>query len=137
IMARVLLTILTLVVRHRVRVVCLGELIYGGWLVFPLRYIFGRTVLIYTHGEEISQDNENLLARRRGLFLHHAHALIAVSLFCKGQIISKYNVDPNKIHVINNGVDLNAYYRSTQNRDVWPEAIRNRRIILSVSRLVE
>jgi glycosyltransferase involved in cell wall biosynthesis len=137
IMAHVLMTILALVVRHRIRVVCLGELIYGGWLVFPLRYIFGRTVLIYTHGEEISQDNENLLARRRGLFLHHAHALIAVSLFCKGQIISKYSIDPNKIHVINNGVDLNAYHRGTQNRTVWPEAIRNRHIILSVSRLVE
>ena len=137
IMARALALIAVLIIRYRVQVVCLGELIYGGWLVFPLRYLLGRRVFIYTHGEEIAQDTENLLARRRGLFLKHAHGVIAVSLFCKGQIISKFGIDPNKIDVINNGVDLTDFNRNGKDRCVWPMSIRDRHIILSVSRLVE
>jgi phosphatidylinositol alpha-1,6-mannosyltransferase len=137
IMARVLATVFSLIIKYRVKTVCLGELIYGGWLVFPFRYLLGRTVFIYTHGEEIAQESENLLGRQRGLFLRHASGIIAVSLFCKGQIISKYKIDPKKIHVINNGVDLTAFNPSGQNRDIWPAAIRHCKIILSVSRLVE
>jgi glycosyltransferase involved in cell wall biosynthesis len=137
VMVRLLGYILTLMVRHGCKVICLGELVYGGWLVFPLRYIFGRTVFIYTHGEEISQDSENLLSHRRGAFLRHANGIIAVSLFCKGQIITKYHIDPRKVFVINNGVDLEAFYRGSPNRAIWPKPIREKRIILSVSRLVE
>lgn len=137
IMFSVLSRIISLTISHRIKVICLGELIYGGWLVFPLRYLLGRTVLIYTHGEEISQDTSNFLARLRGSFLRHANGVIAVSLFCKGQIISKYKIDRRKINVVNNGVDLHSFTRGDENRTVWPEGIRNRRIVLSVSRLVE
>jgi len=137
VMTRLLGYIVILMLRHRCKVVCLGELVYGGWLVFPLRYIFRRKVLIYTHGEEISQDSENLLSHRRGAFLRHANGVVAVSLFCKGQIITKYHIDTNKIFVINNGVDLEAFHCGPPNRAIWPKAIRDRRIILSVSRLVE
>jgi glycosyltransferase involved in cell wall biosynthesis len=136
-MARLLGYILVLISRHNCKVICLGELVYGGWLVFPLRYIFRQKVLIYTHGEEISQNAENFLSYRRGTFLRHANRVVAVSLFCKGQIIAKYKIDPRKIFVINNGVDLEAFNCSSQNREIWPNAIRNKRIILSVSRLVE
>ena len=59
VMTRLLANILILMLRHNCEVVCLGELVYGGWLVFPLRYIFRRKVLVYTHGEEISQESEN------------------------------------------------------------------------------
>lgn len=137
VMVWVLAYILVLITRHRCKVVCLGELVYGGWLVFPLRYLFGRKVLIYTHGEEIAQHDVNLLSNRRGAFLRHANGVIAVSLFCKGQIITKHHIDPKGIHVINNGVDLQTFQSVSQNRNVWPAAIRDKRIILSVSRLVE
>jgi glycosyltransferase involved in cell wall biosynthesis len=136
-MTRLLGYILILVLRHKCEVICIGELVYGGWLVFPLRYIFRRKILVYTHGEEISQESENLLSHRRGAFLRHANGIVAVSLFCKGQIITKYHIDANKITVINNGVDLEAFHCGLQNRAIWPEVIRNKRIILSVSRLVE
>ncbi|HET7085359.1 MAG TPA: glycosyltransferase [Rhizomicrobium sp.] len=137
IMFRVLLRAISLIISHRIKVVCLGELIYGGWLVFPLRYLLGRKVLIYTHGEEVSQTTSNFLARLRGSYLRHAHGVIAVSLFCKGQVISKYQIDQSKIHVVSNGVDLESFNCDGQNRAIWPESIRDRPIILSVSRLVE
>jgi glycosyltransferase involved in cell wall biosynthesis len=137
IMLGVLGFVFALTLKYRVKVICLGELIYGGWLVFPIRYLLRRKVVIYTHGEEISQEIDNFLARRRGLFLRHADAIVAVSLFCKGQIISKYMIDPAKIHVINNGVDLKSYNRNGKDRSVWPRDIRDKKIILSVSRLVE
>ncbi|MGH7074801.1 MAG: glycosyltransferase [Stellaceae bacterium] len=135
-MAVVLAYILVLIARYRVKVVCLGELIYGGWLVLPLRYVFRRRVFIYTHGEEISQETDSLLARRRGLFLRHAHGVIAVSMFCKGQIIAKHGVDPARIHIVHNGVDLAVFRPGEADRSCLPPAIRDRRIILSVSRLV-
>ena len=78
-----------------------------------------------------------MLSHRRGAFLRHANGIVAVSLFCKGQIITKYHINANKIFVINNGVDLEAFHSGPQNRAIWPEAIRNKRIVLSVSRLVE
>jgi glycosyltransferase involved in cell wall biosynthesis len=137
VMARLLSYILVLIMRHRCKVVCIGELVYGGWLVFPLRYFFGRKVLIYTHGEEIAQHDVNLLSNRRGAFLRNANGVIAVSLFCKGQVITKFHIDPKNIHVINNGVDLQTFRSVQQNRAVWPAAVREKRIILSVSRLVE
>ena len=84
VMIRVLAEILWLVLRYRVRVVCLGELVYNGWLVFPLRYLFRRTVIFYTHGEEISQEDGGFLSTKRGVFLEgHANRIISVSLFCK------------------------------------------------------
>jgi glycosyltransferase involved in cell wall biosynthesis len=137
VMVRLLGFIFVLISRHNCKVVCLGELVYGGWLVFPLRYIFRRKVLIYTHGEEISQNADNFLSRQRGAFLRNAHGVVAVSLFCKGQIITKYQIDPRKISVISNGVDLEVFNCTSENRGIWPSAIRNKRIILSVSRLVE
>jgi len=125
-----------LILRHRIKVVCLGELVYSGWLVFPLRYLLRRKVIIYTHGEEVSQEPDCALARVRWLFLRHADAIVAVSLFCKSQIVSLYGVDARRVFVIPNGVDLELFHRGAADPDVLPSALRGHPIVLSVSRLV-
>ncbi|MGZ8407565.1 MAG: glycosyltransferase [Caulobacteraceae bacterium] len=137
IMLRALAAITALILRHGSRVVCLGELLSNGWLVFPLRYLLRRRVLIYTHGEEVSQEDNSLAGRLRGVFLAHAHVIVSVSDFCKGQIISRYGIPAERIFVVPNGVDLNVFRRGERDRSVLPEAIRGKRILLSVSRLVE
>lgn len=137
IMLRTLAFIVRLVIQYRVETVCIGELLFGGWLTFPLRYVLRRRVIIYTHGEEVSQEDNSTLGKMRRLFLHHAHAIVSVSLFCKSQIVSAYAIAPDKIHVVPNGVNLDIFSPGDSDRSPLPPAIQNRKLILSVSRLVE
>ncbi len=137
VMARTLSYVTFLTFRHNIKTICIGELVYNGWLVFPLRYLLRRRVVLYTHGEEISQNGGHFFAKLRRGFLHHTHAVISVSLFCKSLIVSKYGVDPAKIFVIPNGVDLETFSRGPSDRTVFPPSIRNKKVLLTVSRLVE
>jgi glycosyltransferase involved in cell wall biosynthesis len=136
-MVRTFSNVTALVRQYRSKIVCLGELVDLGWLVLPVRYILRRKVIIYTHGEEISETSNRLLGALRGLFLRHANAVVSVSHFCKDGIISRYGVHPSKIFVISNGVDLNRFSRSESDRAIIPANIRGRKIVLSVSRMVE
>ena len=137
IMARTLLCVTGLLLRYRVRVVCLGELVGTGWLVFPVRYLLRRRVIVYTHGEEVTEDSDWKLARMRGFFLRHAHDIVSVSRFCKGQIVARFGVRADRIHVINNGVDLDFYRPGPRDRSGLPVAARDSRLILSVGRFIE
>lgn len=137
VMLGTLMLLITLTLRFRIHVVCLGDLVYGGWLVFPLRYLLGRKVILYTHGEEISEQGDHRLGRMRMLFLRHANAIVSVSLFCKSQIVSIYNIDARRIFVIPNGVESKVFSRGEPDPTVIPEAARGHPTVLSVSRLVE
>ena len=108
-MARVLAASQRLIWRYRIRTVVIGELVYGGWLVFPLRYLFGRRVLLYCHGEEIATADESLADRLRPHYLRHAHGIVAVSAFCKSLIVSRYAIAPERIAVVPNGVREEAF----------------------------
>jgi glycosyltransferase involved in cell wall biosynthesis len=137
VMARTFASVATLAFRYRSKVVCVGELVDLGWLVIPVRYLLGRKVIIYTHGEEISETSNRLLGVLRGFFLRRANAIVSVSHFCKNGIIFRYGVPPSRIFVISNGVDLERFERRGRNRDIIPAHIRDRKLVLSVSRLVE
>jgi glycosyltransferase involved in cell wall biosynthesis len=135
IMAYTVLFIAILIVRYRVQVVCLGELVSGGWLVFPIRYIFRRRVMFYAHGEEIAQEDDWMLVRLRGTFLRHANAIFAVSRFCKGEIVSRFGINPERVWLVSNGVDLATFRAGQCDRSRLSQEIRNRRIVLAVGRL--
>ena len=109
VMLRLAGTITRLVLRHRIRNVVIGELVYGGWLVFPLRYLLRRRVILYCHGEEISTDDESLADRLRPLYLRHAHGIVAVSAFCRSLIVSRYRIPFERIAVVANGVRDEAF----------------------------
>ncbi len=108
-MVHVLAASLRLIRRYRIRNVVIGELVYGGWLVFPLRYLFGRRVILYCHGEEIATAAESLADRLRPLYLRHAHGIVAVSAFCKSLIVSQHAIAPERIAVVPNGVREEAF----------------------------
>ncbi|RMF15293.1 MAG: glycosyltransferase family 1 protein, partial [Alphaproteobacteria bacterium] len=109
IMLRVLAAIVGIVHRRPIRTVIIGELVYGGWLVFPVRYLLGRRVVLYTHGEEVADADASLADRLRPLFLRHAHGIIAVSRFCKSMLVSRYRLPPARIAVIENAVDARRF----------------------------
>ncbi len=137
-MAKVLFKTVAIARRERVGAICLGDLVYGGWLVFPLRYLFGYKILIYVHGEEITtRDGGGLFDAWRAKFLAHAHAVIAVSSFTRDAMVRLMGTDIRKIALLPNGVNRETF----QPRDPAPGlqeryGISGRRVILSVGRLV-
>ena len=137
-MVKVLGAVLRTARRERVGAICLGDLVYGGWLVFPLRYLFGYRVLIYVHGEEITtRDSGGLFDAWRSRFLAHAHGVIAVSSFTRDAMIRLMKTDPAKITLIPNGVDLERFQPRPPDPDMAARlGVSGRRVILSVGRLV-
>lgn len=137
-MAWVLFKTLAVAHRERAGTICLGDLVYGGWLVFPLRYLFGYRVLIYVHGEEITtRDGGGLFDTWRARFLAHAHGVIAVSSFTRDAMVRLMRTDPAKITLIPNGVDLERFQPHPPDPELAARlGVLDRRVILSVGRLV-
>lgn len=125
--------------KHKTKVICVGELVYGGWIVLFSRYILRKRTIIYTHGEEISQASSGLYNKHRGVFLRAAHKIISVSLFCKSQIVSLYKVEPSKVEVISNGVDTGRFQKGDRDHSLLAShgITENDKVILSVGRLVK
>jgi phosphatidyl-myo-inositol dimannoside synthase len=137
-MGQVLLRVAAIARRERIDAICLGDLVYGGWMVFPLRYFFGYKMLIYVHGEEITtRQGGGLFDAWRAKFLAHAHAVIAVSSFTRDAMVRLMKIDPAKIALIPNGVDLERFQlRRSRPESADRYGVRGRRVILSVGRLV-
>ena len=53
-MLRVFCLVAQIVRRERIEAVVIGELVYGGWLVAPCRFLLRRKVILYIHGEELT-----------------------------------------------------------------------------------
>ena len=137
-MAAVLWRVSAICFTDKVRVVCLGDLVYGGWLAFPLKYLLGRKVVIYVHGEEITTaSGGGVFDAWRRRFLAHADSVVAVSRFTADALVRLMGVKPTKITLISNGVDLAKFAPSAEPAAAHP-ATRppSRRIILTVGRLV-
>lgn len=137
-MLRILLRAVRVARRENVHVICLGDLVYGGWLVFPLKYLFRYKVIFYVHGEEITvQSGGGLFDRWRARFLAHADAIISVSRFTRGALTRLMQVDPAKVTLVPNGVNLERFQPRTAPPDLAARyGVEGKRILLSVGRLV-
>ncbi|HEY4274124.1 MAG TPA: glycosyltransferase family 4 protein, partial [Rhizomicrobium sp.] len=137
-MAKLLARTVCIARREGARVICLGDLVYGGWLVFPLRYLFGYKVLLYVHGEEVTtRSGGGLFDNGRAKFLDHAHGVVAVSGFTRDALIRLMGTDAAKIALIPNGVDTAKFQPRPPRADIAERyGVTGRRVILSVGRLV-
>lgn len=119
-------------------IVCIGALDALGWLVEALQEALGIKVILYTHGEEISQTAYNEWAEKaRERYLSQADGVIAVSSFTSALIEKKYGVPKDKIKCLGNGVNLEKFRaRPTENVRV-PLGLSAGPLVLSVGRLVE
>jgi phosphatidylinositol alpha-1,6-mannosyltransferase len=118
-------------------VICIGALDALGWLVEPVRRKTGLPVVIYTHGEEISQQAHNARAEaRRRKTLQAADGVIAVSSFTAQLIEQKYGLAQKAIKWLGNGVDL-AKFNSRPTENVRMQfGLGAGPLVLSVGRLV-
>jgi len=95
---------------NAIDVVCIGAQDALGWLVKPLKKQTKCKVIIYVHGEEVSQAAHSARAERaRQGVLNSADGLIAVSSFTADLLHQKYGVPKARIALQNNGVDLTKY----------------------------
>lgn len=83
---------------------------------------------IAVHGMEIVESNTTLLKRLRGkltllkqkCFTHAAHCF-CVSQFTKDLLLQTVKMEPERVHVVNNGVNANNFSRkSSQNSLTFP-----------------
>lgn len=124
--------------RQRARIVCIGDLISLGWMVWPLRYVLRLKVMFYIHGEEASVAGAGLLFRLRRSSLGRAHAIVAVSAFTRDLLVTRLGVDPGKILVLSNGVDLDRFRPGPVDRaTIEAFGATDGRLILGVGRLIE
>lgn len=137
-MLRLLLRAVRIARREKIKVICLGDLVYGGWLVFPLRYLFGFKTVFYVHGEEVTvRSGGGLFDRWRARFLAHADAIISVSRFTRDALVQQMHADPAKIVLIPNGVNLERFHvRAVPPGLAQRYGMEGKRVLLSVGRLV-
>jgi len=134
--AKVLYKAATLVRRHDINLVCVGELVTGSWLGIALKKMFGCKLVIYVHGEEITTRTDGRLGQKRKQFLLAADKVVAVSSFtCEA--MSTMGVPPSAMALIQNGVDIKRF--TPGERDpalIARHGLQGKQVILTVGRLV-
>ena len=107
---KILTETVRLVKEGNISVVCIGAQDALGWMVEPLKKQTDAKVIIYVHGEEVSQNAHSEKAERtRRAVLNATDGLVAVSSFTSGLLQHKYGVPAERITLQNNGVDLEKY----------------------------
>ena len=127
-----------LVRRENIKVICIGELESASWIGILAKRWLGCKVINYIHGEEITSDAPyRFFKNRRQKYLHAADAIIAVSEFTRQALIQQMQVDPEKIELIKNGVNLQEFRVMQKRQDLLGRyQLNGKKIILSVGRLV-
>jgi phosphatidylinositol alpha-1,6-mannosyltransferase len=139
-MLRVVARLARIVRRERIAVVVIGEVVYGGWLVAPCRFLLRRKVVLYIHGEELTIDHRPLVIAQalRGVHLRLAHAIVTVSRFGQQALIDRYRIPPTKIELISNGIDLDRFRPRPSSAALRARyGLTDKRILLTVGRLSE
>lgn len=133
----ILRSIYRIVRSEKIAVLCIGELVAGGWLAGACRHLFGLKTLIYIHGEEIStrtRYDEGGQRRRRAFAA--ADGIVAVSRFTRENLTDAFGVPAEKIELVSNGVDLARFVpRPRPAHLVARYGLEGRRVLLTVSRL--
>jgi phosphatidylinositol alpha-1,6-mannosyltransferase len=122
---------------ENITVLCIGELVAGGWLAKACGRLFGLVTLIYVHGEEIStRTRYDEGGRRRRRAFAAADGIVAVSRFTQDTLISRFGVPAEKIELVSNGVDLARFApRPRPPHLVARYGLEGRPVLLTVSRL--
>ena len=135
---KIVATVRRLIREHGIGVICIGELVSTAWLGEFCRRFFGVRMVLYVHGEEITQRlGAGSFGRRRGEHLRGADAVVAVSRFTRQALIEQMGVRPERICLIENGVDT---WRFSPGPDDGALRARlglvGKRLVVAVGRLV-
>jgi phosphatidylinositol alpha-1,6-mannosyltransferase len=135
--AKALVAASRIVRRYRINIVCVGELVYGGWLGIALKKIFGCRLVVYTHGEEITtQGSGRLHGSRREEYLHAADKVIAVSSLACDALSRDMGLNQDKIVLIENGADIKPFSPCPRDEElIRMHGLEGRKVLLTVARM--
>ncbi|TBO30236.1 glycosyltransferase family 1 protein [Aquabacterium lacunae] len=136
---RILLKVLHMIRKHRLNVVCVGELVSHGWLAPALKRLTSCRIIMYIHGEEVTTHTSGRLSGdRRASYLASADAVVAVSSFTAQALQQMLRVPAEKIRLIPNGVDTRRFHPAEPDTEFLArEGLSGCRFVLTVARLVE
>ena len=136
--AGVLASAAGLVRRHRINVVCIGELVTGSWLGIALKKLFGTRLVIYVHGEEITTATGGRLhGNKRRDYLNAADKVIAVSSFTCDALTHEMGLRAERVSLVQNGVDTDRFTPGERDQSlVSKHGLEGRKVVLTLGRLV-
>lgn len=138
--AWLLVTLVRCLLRDRISVVCIGELIASAWVFDVLRLFPSVTRVVYVHGEEITtQDDYDVSKERRRRALMAAHHIIVVSRFTATVVADLLgDAATSRIRLIENGVDVGRFRPVVRRPElVARHGLENCFVFVSVCRLLE
>ena len=138
---RLAATLLGTILFQGVRVVCVGELLTGSWIVDFVRILPGVRTVAYVHGEEITtSDSYDTTHSRARHALGASDHIITVSRFTYDAVAALIGPESagNRIHLIHNGVDTAHFHPRSRPIDLTHlYGLGGCFVFVSVSRLVE
>ena len=102
-----------------------------------LRKLFGIPLIVFCHGDEISQtDRRRYQPKVRNFIYRHADAIVAANQFaCDG--LKRIGIPEGRIHKLTPGVDLQSFFARPVNSELIERyRLLNKKVLLTVARLV-
>jgi phosphatidyl-myo-inositol dimannoside synthase len=137
---RVAWSVLGLLLRARIRTVCIGELLASSWILQLLHRVPGVRVVVYIHGEEITTYDPydpDFSRRRRALLA--ADSIIVVSRFTHRAVLALLGEGcAGRIVLIENGVDTTRFFPAPRNQElIGRYRLEGQFVFITVCRLLE
>ncbi|MBV8455122.1 MAG: glycosyltransferase [Acetobacteraceae bacterium] len=123
--------------RYRFRSLCIADDETVGWLIRPARAMGCRT-LLYTHGDDLAvRPGLNRLYARRRRRLSQADRIFAVSAATAAELCRVFDINPQCVAVLPNGVDLARFNPLTPDETLRTQlGLTGKRVLTTVSRFV-
>lgn len=135
---RVIWTVWKLIRRHGIEVICIGELASTAWLGEFFQRVFGKRMVIYVHGEEITtRFDAGSFGASRAAHLRAADAVVAVSRFTQRVLVDEMGIAPDRVCLIENGVDTKRFSPGPDDPAFRARfGLAGKRIVVAVGRLI-
>src|SRR5690242_3270662 len=102
-----------------------------------LRALFGIPLIVFCHGDEVSQtDKRRLQPRIRNFVYRHADIVVAANEFAR-QGLLRAGIPEDKIHKLTPGVDVTHFHPQPRNKELIAQyGLEGKKVLLTVARLV-
>jgi len=109
--------------------------VQSGLIGYVFYRLFGVPYLIYTYGMEIAGGGSEWI---KGKVLRNAKVIVTISEYTKSKLISRFNINPQKITKVTPGVNIDKFMPHFEGEDIKRQYnLSQRKIILTVGRLAD
>ena len=122
-------------IKKKIKCIFIGNIFPIGLLGLSNKLLLGTPYIIFVHGEEISQIQNDITRKMKQLFMKHAYRIIANSEFTV-DLVKSYGINKNRIIKINPMVDSDFYRPDIEHENIRKRyGLENHKVLLTVGRL--